>query len=85
MIMKNHQHYFIPCGLLLIGICLFIRYQIGRRRFGRRGMGGLQHFSSYRRAVITALLEKLLMLFGNLCGLAGIVLLVLTGIDHLKF
>ena len=83
--MNTHQNYTIPCGLFLIGICLFIRYQIGRRRFNRRGIGGLQHFSSYRKAVTIGILEKLLLLIANLCGLVGIGLLALTGIGHIDF
>jgi hypothetical protein len=75
--MKTHYHYTVPCGLLLLGICLFIRYQIGRRRFYRRGIGGLQHFSSYRKAVIISLLERLVLFIGNLCALAGLFLLAL--------
>ncbi|MGF7077735.1 hypothetical protein [Mucilaginibacter sp. UYCu711] len=76
--MKAHQNYTIPCGLLLIGICLLIRYHIGRRRFNRRGIGGLQHFFSYRKAVAVGFLERLLLFIANICGLAGLFLLVLN-------
>jgi hypothetical protein len=83
--MKAQHDYTIPCGLLLIGICLFIRYHIGRRRFNRRGIGGLQQFSNYRRAVAISFLEWLILFIGNLCGLAGLLLLALAGINHFKF
>lgn len=43
-------------------IALLIRYWVGRRRFNRRGVGGLQHFSNYEKAVVTTFFEKLLML-----------------------
>ncbi|MBB5395144.1 hypothetical protein [Mucilaginibacter sp. AK015] len=83
--MKAHHNYTIPCGLLLICICLLIRYQIGRRRFNRRGIGGLQQFSSYHRAFATSFFERLVLFMGNLCGLAGLLLLALAGINHFKF
>ncbi|WP_431199573.1 hypothetical protein ACQ86K_00860 [Mucilaginibacter sp. P19] len=82
--MKTHHSYTIPCGLLLIAICLFIRYCIGRRRFNRRGIAGLQTFSSYRRFVVTTTIELILMIAANLCGLAGLFLLAVAGINHLK-
>ena len=69
----------IPCGLLLSALCLLIRYQIGKRRFNRRGIGGVQHFPNYRSAILTTVLEMLILLIGNLCGLAGWVLLAVAG------
>ncbi|WP_433863855.1 molybdenum ABC transporter permease [Sphingobacterium thalpophilum] len=43
--------------LLLGGIALNI--SINRRRFYRRGPGGLQHFESYGKAVGTTFLERI--------------------------
>lgn len=83
--MKAHQNYIIPCGIGLLAICLFIRYKVGKRRFNRRGIGGLQHFSNYRKAVATTFGETLLIIIANLCGLAGLFLLAIAGFDHLKF
>lgn len=83
--MKAHYSYTFPCGLILLVIGLFIRYQIGKRRFNRRGMAGLQQFSSYGRAVLTTLLERLILFIGNLCLLAGMLLLAVAGFNHFKF
>ncbi|RVT98439.1 hypothetical protein EOD41_16750 [Mucilaginibacter limnophilus] len=83
--MKAHHSYIIPCGLFLFAICLFIRYHIGRRRFNRRGIGGLQQFSSYGKAVIITFLERLVLFIGNCCGLAGLGLLAVAGFDCIKF
>jgi len=83
--MKAHHNNVIPCGIGLLAICLFIRYRVGKRRFNRRGIGGLQHFRTYRKAVATTFGETLLLGFGNLCGWAGLCLLALAGIDHIKF
>ncbi|MGF7072365.1 hypothetical protein [Mucilaginibacter sp. 3215] len=46
--------------LLLIG--LLLRYLIGRRRFNRRNIAGLQHFRSYSQALFITTFEKLLNL-----------------------
>jgi len=79
--MKAHAP-IIPCGLLLIAIGLFIRYHIGRRRFNRRGMAGLQQFPTYGRAVLVMLMEWFILFMGNLCLLVGLFLLVLAGFNH---
>lgn len=58
----NHLIHTIPAqvyGTLFLLLGLFIRYLIGRRRFNRRGISGLQHYSGYERAVLTTFLEGL--------------------------
>ena len=82
--MERH-HYTIPCGLLLAALGLFIRYQIGRRRFNRRGVGGLQQFPTYGRFIFTVTVERIIHFIGTLCLLAGLFLLALAGFNHLKF
>jgi len=83
--MKAHTNYTIPCGLGLLAICLFIRYQVGKRRYSRRGIGGLQQFGSYRKAVATTTIETLLIVIANLCGLSGLFLLSITAFNHFQF
>ena len=83
--MGTHLDYTIPCGLLLLAFSGCIRYQIGKRRFNRRGIGGVQYFSGYGRSVWINLLEKLLLFIGNSCGVAGLLLLALAGFNHIKF
>jgi len=77
--MKTHHSYIIPCGLLLVVIGLFIRYHIGRRRFNRRGLAGLQQFNSYGAGLITTVIESLINIIGTLTLWAGIFLLAIAG------
>jgi hypothetical protein len=83
--MKPHDSHIIPCGLILLAIGLLIRYYIGKRRFNRRDIAGLQQFPTYGRAVFTTLWETLFLIIGNLCLLAGLFLLALAGFNHFKF
>jgi len=75
----------ILMALILMGAGLFIRYHIGRRRFNRRGVAGLQHFSTYGKAVIITAIEKLFSLMAYLCLLAGLILLIAEAFIHFKF
>lgn len=52
----------ITLAIILIIICFVIRYAINKRRFKRRGIGGLQHFQNYEHAWIITLVEKTLMI-----------------------
>ncbi|MES2278665.1 MAG: hypothetical protein V4592_21725 [Bacteroidota bacterium] len=82
--MKTYQNYHIPCGLLLLALGLFIRYHIGRRRFNRRGIGGLQQFPTYNRYIFTVIVERVIYFLGTLSLLAGLVLLAIAGFNHIK-
>lgn len=57
-------------GIYLLIAGLIIRFIVGRRRFKRRGVGGLQHFNSYLLALIVMSIEWLF----NLAGLAAIII-----------
>jgi hypothetical protein len=83
--MKLYQIYTIPCALLLLAISFGFRYAIGRRRFNRRGMAGLQQFPTYGKAVFTTLWETVFLIIGNLCLLTALFLLALAGFNHIKF
>ena len=50
----------VGIGLLVGGFA--IRVWIYRRRFYRRGPGGLQHYSRYSKAVLSPIVEGFLML-----------------------
>lgn len=67
----------LPLAMAAAG--LLIRFIVGRQRFRRRGIGGLQHFSSYTRALAITLLERLAMLLANL------LLLLAAGIGIWKY
>jgi hypothetical protein len=83
--MKTHQNYHLTIGLLLLAVGLYIRYHIGRRRFNRRGIGGLQQFPTYGRFILIMTLEKVIYFTATLCLLAGLFLLALAGFNHFKF
>jgi hypothetical protein len=61
-------------ALSMIGIGMVIRYLVARRRFSRRGIGGLQHYSSYGKAVFITLLEWLFQWLANVLMVIGIFL-----------
>ncbi|TRW21983.1 hypothetical protein FMM05_19550 [Flavobacterium zepuense] len=67
-----------PKSLSLLAIAIALRLWVNRRRFYRRGLGGMQHFSSYGKAIFTTLIEKVLMLTSFLLIVAAI-LLFITG------
>jgi hypothetical protein len=83
--MKAYHHDNLPFGFLLVTVGLFIRFHIGRRRFNRRGIGGLQQFPTYGRFIFTMAVEKVIYFIGTLCLWAGLVLLALAGFNHLNF
>lgn len=70
----SHSNY---SSILLLVLGLFIRHQIGRRRFNRRNIAGLQLYSSYFKGVVTRIIETLLNLFGALCIAIAIITLII--------
>ena len=53
-------------GAAIVVACIFLsgiymRYWVGKRRFSRRGVGGLQQFSSYSMALMTSTYERLVL------------------------
>ena len=73
MIQAVIQHGQLP--LLTIG--LFMRYLIGRRRFYRRSIAGIQGFKSYPNAVIILTIEKLVNTLATLFMILAIVLMII--------
>lgn len=63
-------------GIYLAIAGLVIRFIVGRRRFNRRGIGGLQHFNSYLVALIVMTIEWLFNLAGLLAIIIGVFLLI---------
>lgn len=61
---------------LLIAVGLLIRLIIGYRRFNRRGVGGLQHFDNYWKAILITALEWLFKWAANAIILFGIITLI---------
>ncbi|SKA41469.1 hypothetical protein SAMN04488128_105449 [Chitinophaga eiseniae] len=69
-------------AILLIIIGLSARWYVGRNRFNRRGPGGLQHYSSYNKALATSFFERIVKIIGTLLLLFGILLLLATWINN---
>ena len=70
-------------GIVLVGLALLVagvacNSIVGRRRFYRRGPGGVQQFRSYSAAVTTRTGEGCLTLLGWVLIVVG-VLTILTG------
>jgi hypothetical protein len=71
------QHNYISLhACILLGIGLIIRYWIGRRRFNRRSIAGLQLFSSYEKWWLITRIESLINLLALLAIITGIFLLI---------
>jgi hypothetical protein len=70
-----HQHTNLS-AYLLIGAGALVRYIINRRRFNRRGVAGLQLFSSYEKWWLTTRIEALFYFFVLLAIVAGIFLFI---------
>lgn len=71
-------------GMIMTATGLFIRYQIGRRRFNRRGVAGLQQFPSYGKFIFISFVERFIYFTGTLCLLTGFFLLAVAGFNHFK-
>jgi hypothetical protein len=63
-------------AIAAIILALALHYWVGRRRFNRRGVGGLQHFRNYERAVFITILERLITWAANILLVVGAVLLL---------
>jgi hypothetical protein len=66
----HHSTLLFGIGVLLTGI--IINMIISKRRFNRRGIAGLQLFSSYTKWLITTRLESLFNFIAYLFIIAGI-------------
>ena len=82
ILMKVQEvHNLHPCAIhlsafILIGGGLLVRLLIGRRRFNRRGIAGLQRFSSYEKWWLTTRIEALINFLGLLAIGSGILQLI---------
>lgn len=60
--------------LLLLG--LLVLYIIGRRRFNRRSLAGVQGFKTYGNAILTMTIETIFKFIANVTILIAIILLI---------
>jgi flagellar biogenesis protein FliO len=80
---QEHTHTFIH-GIIITVIGLILCYLIGKRRFNRRGIGGLQYYSNYGTAVVTTLFEKLVKLIGIVLLIIGLLMTLNNLPSHKK-
>lgn len=71
------ESYYNIYGIIFLLIGVFIRYQIGKSRFNRRNIAGLQIYTSYLKGLIIATIEKLLNFFGMLCIVLGLIAIII--------
>lgn len=53
------MNFYYVAAVALVVLAFGLNIAINRRRFYRRGVGGLQHFNSYGKAIATTWLERL--------------------------
>lgn len=73
----NIHHHTHMIAFLLIGIGLLFRYIISRRRFNRRGVAGLQLFSTYEKWWFVTRIEAIIYFLGLLAIIGGILLFII--------
>ena len=72
--LTHHTNHLTIVAIILLVLGLLIRYIVGRRRFNRRTIAGLQQFKNYNIAVLTTVLERLFNVIANLMIIGGIIL-----------
>lgn len=63
-------------GIALVVFGFGIRYWVGRRRFYRRGLAGLQQYSSYSKSLIVSIFERFANFLSVPMILIGLLMLV---------
>jgi hypothetical protein len=74
--LMHHTNHITLYAITLLAIGLTLRYIVGRRRFNRRGIAGVQYFKSYAVAQITLFIERLTNIIASLM-IAGAIILYL--------
>lgn len=72
---SNYHNYtviILSITMLIVGVLII--YIIGRRRFNRRGVAGLQHYKSYEVALLTTIIERVMNIIAVLMIIAAIIL-----------
>ncbi len=72
--------FIVAVGVSLLGGGFGLRLWVKRRRFYRRGPGGVQHFSRYSKAVLISMIEGFLMFVSIPMMILGMLILFLWSI-----
>jgi hypothetical protein len=73
---------FIIIGTLLIILFFVLRFWVGKRKFNRRNIAGVEGFSSYGKAVTTTIFENIMLFVALLCFLTGLFILCMCWLYH---
>lgn len=69
----NSEFTVITIGIFFVILGFIIRYKINKRRFTRRGPGGLQHFKNYEQSWLVTLIERILMVLSFIIIITGLI------------
>lgn len=70
----RHNPYLLAAICLLLVLAIFLRWQVGKRRFNRRNWSGRQVFPSYSQSVFITLLENLALFIATASVIAALIL-----------
>ena len=65
-------------GLIMVILGGAVKYWLSRRAFYRRGVGGLEEFNSFEKAVVTSLWEKPLHIISFLTIIIGVIVILVS-------
>lgn len=65
-------------GVILFLFGLLFCYAVGKRRFNRTGIAGLQHYNSYGEALVTSTIERLVKIAGITAIIIGLLFMATT-------
>lgn len=70
----HHTNHLTLYAIILLTIGLLLRYIIGKRRFNRRGIAGMQYFKFYGVALVTTIIERIVNIIATLMIIGAIIL-----------
>lgn len=72
-----HINHLTIYAIILLCIGSALRYLVRKRRFDRRSIAGLQHFKSYKQALLITAFEKVIDIFSILLIIGAVVLFLI--------
>ena len=72
--MESYYHIY---GILFLFVGIFIRYQIGKRRFKRRNIAGLQIYPNYLMGLVITAIETMINLLGMFSIVFGLIAIII--------
>ena len=72
-------------GLFILVVGYLIRYIIGKRKFKRRAITGLEGFKGYNSALTSKFFERILLIIAKIFIIAGVFFIGLLLLDKYVF